>query len=308
MPIIRRTLTSLALPLAAAWLLIITAAAASAPHFTALQVSLWPEYDRPSVLVMYDITLPAEASLPVALEIPIPARAGEPNAVAYEQPGGNLVNAEYTYSSDGEWGIVHVNAMMPNLHIEYYDPALQKDGDRRTFTFAWPGGFQVDAVKLVVQQPATASEMEISPQMGNGAVESDGLTYYRAQLGALQSDQTFQVSIAYTKSDDTLSAETLKPHDGLVAPPIQPVSTWQKVLPWALILLGVAFVAIGVRWYWMNTHRRATAPARPHRRRPLPPEALAADLDTTEVRYCPQCGTRAQPGDRFCRACGTRLR
>ncbi|RMF50517.1 MAG: zinc-ribbon domain-containing protein, partial [Anaerolineae bacterium] len=25
-------------------------------------------------------------------------------------------------------------------------------------------------------------------------------------------------------------------------------------------------------------------------------------------RYCPQCGKRAAPADRFCRTCGTKLR
>ena len=289
--------------------------AAAAPHFANLKISLWPEYDKPTVLVMYDITLPADTTLPIALDIRIPARAGEPLAVAYQQPNGNLVNAEYTYSADTEWGTIHLKAMMPHVHIEYYDPALKKDGGHREFSFHWPGGFQVDSLTLVVQQPATATDIKITPAMGEGEVASDGLTYYHAQLGALRSNQTFDVAVAYTKNDDTLSVEALHANNNAEGlPPTQvPVaseSTWQKMMPWAITLLGLILIVVGLGWYWMSTHPVPAAP-RPRRRarRPLPPEAMAADMAADDaVRYCPQCGARAQPGDKFCRVCGTRLR
>ncbi|HFC08385.1 MAG TPA: zinc ribbon domain-containing protein [Chloroflexi bacterium] len=291
-------------------------AQAAAPHFAILKVSLWPEYDKPNVLVMYDITLPGDATLPLSLDVRIPARAGEPLAVAYQQPNGNLVNAEYTYSADAQWGTIHLKAMMPNVHIEYYDPALKKDGNQREFTFHWPGGAQIDALLLVVQQPATAKDIKISPTMGTGEVAADGLTYYHAQLGALRSDQTFDLTIAYTKDDDTLSVEALHANNNTAgvpptAAPVAGETTWQRMIPWAITLLGLILIVAGLGWYWLSTH---TVPETPHRRRrsrrPLPPEALAADMETTpnKVRYCPQCGARAQPGDKFCRVCGTPLR
>ena len=39
----------------------------------------WPEYDKPEMLVMYDITLPANTRLPATVTIKIPAAAGEPS-------------------------------------------------------------------------------------------------------------------------------------------------------------------------------------------------------------------------------------
>ncbi len=285
---------------------------AEAPaHFASLRISLWPEYDRPAVLVMYDIVLPAGSTSPVGLSIPIPARAGQPHAVAYQEPSGNLINADFQYSAEGEWGIITVNAIMPNLHIEYYDPALQKDGAQRHFEYEWPGGFVVDALTLVVQQPVGASQMQITPVLGDGHVASDGLTYYEANMGALQSDQTFQVSVSYQKSDDTLSVQALQLNTGV--PEDQPAAgevTWHKVLPWVVTVLGLVLVVVGLVWYWVGS-RSAPAPAPRHRhkkRQPMPPEAYAADLRSDEVRYCPQCGARAQPGDKFCRLCGTKLR
>jgi NADH pyrophosphatase NudC (nudix superfamily) len=40
---------------------------------------------------------------------------------------------------------------------------------------------------------------------------------------------------------------------------------------------------------------------------PQPALAAAGAAAATTARYCPQCGTRVQPGDRFCPACGASL-
>ncbi len=285
--------------------------AAQPPHFASLRISLWPEYDRPAVLVMYDIVLPGGGASPVELKIPIPARAGQPNAVAYQEPSGNLINADFQYSAAGDWGIITVNAIMPNLHIEYYDPNLQKDGAQRHFEYEWPGGFVVDTLILVVQQPVGASQMQITPTLDEGHVASDGLTYYEADMGALQENQTFKVSIAYKKEDDTLSAQALQLNTGV--PEDQPAEgevTWHKVLPWVVTVLGLVLIVVGLMWYWVGSREAPVTATHRHRkkRQPMPPEAYAADLRTDEVRYCPQCGARAQPGDKFCRLCGTKLR
>ena len=292
------------------WLLPSTASAAAPPHLAALKISLWPEYDKPSVLVMYDLTLPDDAALPLSLNIRIPARAGQPYAVAYQEPGGSLVNADFQYRAGETWGTITVNAMTPNLHIEYYDPALNKQGNRRTYVFQWPGDFEIDALALTVQQPADASDFRITPAMGTGALEDDGLVYYHTDLGALAAGQPFEVTIAYTKESDALSKNTLRPQSNLPTnQPAQGEVTWHKVMPWVITALGVVLIVIGLVWYWSSSRSVPAAATRPRHRRkrqPLPPETLAADA--AEVRYCPQCGARAQPGDRFCRTCGTPLR
>ncbi len=285
-------------------------AANTVVHFTEVQVSIWPEYDKPSVLVMYNIYLPKGTSLPAQLRIPIPARAGAPNAVAYINPNGNFTNAEYTYSAGQQWETIELNALHPAVHIEYYDPALAKNGKHRSFVYEWPGGFSVDSFKVIVQQPKGAENMSISPKIGEGTPADDGFIYYHADMGALKPGDKFTVKIEYDKETDSLSITSAAPPTQALAKPIKGETTFRRILPWLAIILGLLFVVGGAVVYW-NLRRAPAAPAPPRRRgrkQPLPPEARSADAEQGVVNYCPVCGARVQPGDRFCRVCGAKLR
>ncbi|MBP8950216.1 MAG: hypothetical protein KBG73_15340, partial [Candidatus Promineofilum sp.] len=57
------------------------AAQTEVTQLDSLTVELWPDYDRPAMLVILTGTLPASATLPAAVTIPLPAGA-EINAVA----------------------------------------------------------------------------------------------------------------------------------------------------------------------------------------------------------------------------------
>lgn len=57
------------------------------PSLSNLEVALWPEFDRPEVLVIYRGLFAPETPLPLLVEIRIPARAGEPTAMAYVGEG-----------------------------------------------------------------------------------------------------------------------------------------------------------------------------------------------------------------------------
>ncbi len=287
--------------------LALPAYAQEAVRFSALEIDLWPEYDRPDMLVIYRITLPADLTLPVDLQVRIPASAGEPNAVAVRQPSGGLFTIPYTRQVNGPWAVLSFTATFPEVQIEYYAP-IQKQGEERTYTFTWPGDYAVDALTIQVQQPVDTTDMQITPSLGNGVPQSDGLTYYMAEVGALAAGEPFNLQIAYTKTSDTLSAsnQQLQP-SGPVAPPPTLWDQVQQNLPYILAGLGLLLLVIGGVWYWQSG--RSEAPSRPRRRRkarrPKPP----AEQDTAaEGRYCPQCGKRAQPGDRFCRTCGTPLK
>jgi hypothetical protein len=310
-----REMRKLYLILALVFLLLFAAPvrAQNIPKFNSMEVDLWPEYDRPGVLVIYRITLSADTSLPAELRIPIPSSAGEPSAVAAKQVDGTLINMAYTRQVVGQWSEIQFTAALPDIQIEYYDTRLMKQGQSRHFDYYWPGGFAVAALTIQVQQPVGSSGMRISPNLGAGQAGSDGLIYYTAQVGSLSSAQSFKITLDYQRSSDALSAESLpvnptRPLTDATSGRIQLFSGTNTLLAvLGLVLIGVVLIAGGGYWYWQSGHGKEE-PGMQQRRLRGNREEAAIENGTGEVIYCHQCGNRAGPGDRYCRVCGVKLR
>jgi hypothetical protein len=278
------------------------------PQITQLMVELWPEYDRPTMLVIYRLVLEPQTSFPVDLTFRIPTIAGEPNAVAVRQMDGSLVYATYERQVIGELAFITVTATSPEVQLEYYDPLLEIDGQQRHYEFRWLGDYSVDSLTMRVQQPIGANQIRFSPDLGSPEEGEDGLLYYTEEVGALEAGQSFVVEIDYQKSTDALSAESLSVEPSApITDETQGRVNLLSVLPWVLGAFGIFLIGGGVWWYWQSGVE--AAPARSRRRRKAARERKT-DLPSSHERaiYCHQCGKRANAGDRFCRYCGTRLR
>ena len=284
--------------------------AQGAAQLSFLEVDLWPEYDRPDVLVIYRIQLASGVSLPQDLTFRIPAAAGEPHAVAYRQPGGSLLTANYSRQVEGEWALITFNATAPEIQIEYYDPGLEKKGADRHYEFTWVGEYAIDTMVVQIQQPVGASNMRVEPDLGSFEAGSDGLMYYGLEIGAASVGDPIAVKVDYQKDNDTLSIESFD-----ISAPIQNETSDQvdasmtDWLPWILGGFGLVLVAGSIGWYWYSG--REVEPARKTtsrgRRSSSKTHPQSKDSDG-DANHCHQCGKRAASGDRFCRVCGIKLR
>jgi hypothetical protein len=300
--------------LLAALVLLVPAAVSAQAALTlpSVEVDLWPEYDRPEMLVIYHLTLPSSVSLPHDMTVRIPAAVGDPSAVAARQPDGNLFNIPFTPPQvNGNWSLITFRASTPEVQIEYYDPGLQKNGADRHFVYNWPGDYAVNSLVVQVQQPIDATDMQISPSLGGSHVGGDGLVYYTAEEGAMTVGQSFNITVDYKKSTDKLSVSTIQVQSSAPLSSTTPSSrfTLTALLPWVLGVLGVVLIVGGGTWYWLSGREKSSPAPRRIRRKTAAAEMDAdkADTDGGKV-YCHNCGKRANPGDRFCRTCGTALR
>jgi len=294
----------LATTLVAVLFLPVGARAQGEVRFSSAEVDLWPEFDRPAVLVIERLMLAPDTALPVELAVRVPAQATV-NAVARLEVGGTLVNIDYERQIQGDWAVISLSATSRDVQIEYYD-ALTKQGAARHYVYQWAGDYAADLFTVQFQMPAGASGLQTTPALPNSSVGADGLTYYTAEFGALTAGQTFTLEVIYQKATDTLSAPSLS-----VQPAENPGTasgrvTLAKYVPWVLGGLGTVLLLVGLMvglFYWHGRWRDSGGASRQrHAARREKPGELAA------VIYCHQCGRRAQPGDLFCRACGTRLR
>lgn len=275
------------------------------PAIANLQIDIWPEYDRPEVLVIYHITV-APDQLPTDIRVRIPAASGGPYAVANVESSGMFNIQDVEVIPDGDWLVVAFQARVPDVRIEYYDPDLKKNGSQREFVFRWGGGTAVQKMVLSIQQPPTATGMSLEPSFTQSLQGSDGYTYYTYEVGNLEvSTPPFNVTLRYSKSDDSLTnaSESVQPN--------QPVNMdtagrlrLDQVLPWAIGILGLILIIIGLFWYTRINRGHGTEPARHRHSR----KATGGTQDNDLVAFCHKCGNKAATGDLFCRSCGTKLK
>ena len=281
-------------------------ASAQAPlRLASMAVSFWPEYDRPTMLVILDGELEPAATLPASLSVRIPARAGQPHAVATTGTTGELLAADYTTQADGDDIIVMFQAQSLGFRVEYYDPALVLDDEARQFSFDWRTDYAIDATVVRVQEPVGARDLAGEPALTSLGAGADGLNYHETSWGALQPGDRASLHLSYAKTGNALTAEAVgaEPVPQSVPPATASNTTW----PWIAGGVVLAVAAGGAGVYALRRSRRL-APARashrsrrrssPGQRRPAQPAASGP------ARFCTQCGQALVAGDRFCRNCG----
>ncbi len=280
------------------------------------QVQLWPEYDQPAMLVIYTLELADTQPLPADVTVRIPASVGDPMAVAVLEDTG-LVTRQYTRTVDGEWAEITLESDLPVIQIEYYDSALSQADPQRSYDFTWSADFAVDNFVFSVKQPVNAVDFSVIPSLGTGQTDSDGLMTYSASFGSLAANQSFQLSLSYTKNDTTLATESFVLNSGTTTSEPATVGS----LPWwgwVLMVLGVVLLAGGVVFYIRSTKQPAPSKYKARKKRNAAASKPAASRTSTSrtagkpagqgTVFCHQCGAQAQAGDQFCRECGTRLR
>jgi len=288
--------------------------AAHAPQAVALsslEVDLWPEYDRPGVLVIYRATLAPGVDLPGVVELRIPAAAGAPNAVAERRADGRLVSLTYGREVEGEWAKLTFTASFPVVQIEYYDPRLERDGAERSFTFTYAGDHQVGGISFSVQQPDLAQELNIIPASTRVAVGADGLTYHSLALPGIDAGEVVELQLVYEKVSDQLSVETM-----IRAAPSAPPSAAAGGAGPAPVIVAVAIVVVAAAiGLFLVRRRSARAPAaagmgagsKGPRANTSVRSSAGSEEPPRTAGFCTACGAAAGSGDRFCHACGARL-
>jgi len=288
-----------------------------APTLSSLNISIWPEYDRPEALVIYRGELDADVSLPVLLEIAVPARVGQPTAVAYVDEVGQRLNQPYSTRVEGDLLIVSFELSTRQFQFEYYDALPADTEGKRTYTFTYTAGYATTALNLDFQQPPTAEGFALTPVSNAVVVGDDGLTYHLVEAGAVAVGDVREWTFSYVKDDAALSA------DSVVTAPVEANAatasggTGDPAI-WIFLIAFVALVGVGVTGYWLG-HRTQAAPGavqsvqRPKKRRGSGKGPQSVDTKPRLVveqwaRFCHQCGTELRSDSAFCHICGSQVR
>ncbi len=272
-----------------------------------LQVSLWPEYDDPRLLVIYRGQFAQAEAFPREISFPIPATA-QVNATAYVEETGELLANPHEVQPQGDVQVVTYPLPRPTFHFEFYDDIIQGDPANRRFTFTLRLPYRVDGVSVDVQEPLRATGFQVSPGASQVITGSDGFRYFILDLGSLESGQTVQITASYSKPDARPSVMATPAPAVPALPPASEVPAGPGTRPLLLLAalglggVGLALIGGAVLMRMQAGRAAPVVPPRPTLTAPgaKPPAVTAA--------FCTQCGRRLAPGARFCPQCGAPVR
>jgi hypothetical protein len=314
----KRLLLTLALALA---ILAGSAQAQDTPVLSTMEISLWPEYDRPDVLVILRGSFQSDTSLPAQVEIYVPGRVGQPTAVAWVDEGGQQFTQDYTTRVEGDWLVVSFELAVPRFQLEYYDTLPADSAGQRQYTYSYTADYDIGTLTVDFQVPPTAESFTLDPPADAVVRETDTLTYHVVDGGSLSQGEERSWTFTYQKDNTDLTASTLTQPEASVtdAPSATEGADNSSVL--IFLVAFVALLAVGAAAFWLGRRTQPVDEETPFpsgRRRQQRSEDDWTDAQHQRRRlasvggeaalFCRQCGAELRSDSDFCHKCGTAVR
>ena len=290
-------------------LLLLSAAPAMAetggPRISNLKVSVWPEYDEPRVLVIYQGNLGPGASFPQEVRFRVPKGAEITQTCAIKKPADEHLCQLNETTTEGDWLMVSYKLPLPDFLVEfYYNPVSGAGG--RALDFSFLPTYPVDNLQLEVQQPLRSSEFTLSPSAESVSTDQQGFKYYHYDFKDVPADKALAVKVSYGKPDARPSVNK-PPQQGAAGGSGDADSSR---LPWLIVAVAMvgAIAIVLVR----QRRRGLEAPAPRMAWQAAGAGRVAAGRAPTSEPgrglYCTQCGRHLRSADRFCPECGAKQR
>jgi hypothetical protein len=168
-----------------------------------LQIEFWPDYDRPSVLVLLTGAVPAGTALPVEISLPVPQDAAI-NAVAEIAEAG-MTSIDYELEDE----TLRFQSDTPEFRVEYYAP-YASSGSTRSYDFEWPTPYAINSLVAQIQRPLNASRLTSEPAQSRIISNpSDGLDYYLFDPRPLLQGTPYRLRFDYDMKSNVLTADEL---------------------------------------------------------------------------------------------------
>ncbi len=331
--------------LALAWLPApVGQAQSEATQLANLMVELWPEYDRPEVLVIYQAELSPSTPLPAQLSFRLPGYIKTMHAVAIEQNGKLIdVNPDtIELRHQGDDLILSFPSPSARIQFEYYDPViLNRQDQTRQLAYEFLAPYNIEMTSFEVQEPFQAEDFLLTPAASDTFIGNNGLKYNLVKVAGLASGEIFAISATYKRSTTTVSAEALKdaaPAVEVVVDSEAPAGATNQTWGYVLLSLGlVLLLGVGAYWWWSERLKKEAA-SKKAARRPASPgvsrrpgqrrkQAIASKSQTRQkappsakkpagpptaapqtADFCYNCGVALRGDANFCHSCGAERR
>jgi len=277
----------------------LVAAEAEPPSISDVQVSVFPEFDDPRLLIMIEgrvdgVTPPATVRFLVPDSAEMYSAGSKDAQNNYLNPTGGPPRREP--SEILGWDEISYEVVTDVFRVEYYAPLIIGSPDK-TIGYDFHTRYDINGLNIAVQEPLKSSNFRVLPE--SSAKGSDfGMNVFLYNYDSIKAGETLRFDISYTKSDPNPSMDNA-PVSGN---PSAPVSTGGGGGDAGLITGGITggllIVALIAYLLFGRAGSRKPARARAASRSAAQAKAKAS------TKYCRQCGRQIEKSARFCQYCG----
>lgn len=168
--------------------------------FTTWDLNLWPEYDDPRLLVIFNPQLDPSIQLPYTLNYPIPVD-GQMGMACQLLPSGEHDCQPQKSSVTGD--IKNISFSAPTereLYMEYYmDPLSGERPDKREFTYTFTPPEDIQTLSVQVRQPADAEDFVLEPAPQQTVTDAEGASYLSYVFNDVKAGQPIDFAFSYTR-------------------------------------------------------------------------------------------------------------
>lgn len=272
-----------------------------------MTVSILPEYDDPSVLVMAQGEF-SETFSPQEVEFALPPGAEVTQACALTKPDYEHLCQPYVLSEGDNSLMLRYTLPLPTFFFEYYYNPVADPAAPRNVEYRLQPTYPVDSLVLEVQEPLRSSDFSLQPPSDEVFSDNQGFRYYYYDYEALTPDEPVSLNITYLKSDGQPSVQP-RAQAGASGVATEDDGGLNRVFL-VVVSLGIvgllAFLAFGRR-AGLRTAAAGLVPSSSSSpratRTPANPDGAPPGRS-----FCAGCGQPLQKSFRFCPSCGRAAR
>jgi len=164
-----------------------------------MKIAIWPEYDDPGVLVIYDGRFADSTRFPLKTSFFLPKDAVINDACSLSPKGQHFCQL-YETVNRGEVDEVILLLPFPNFYLSFHTYPWDSNTDGRSIDYNIRTNHKIKKLEVDIQQPLRSTNFAISPQSDNTS-EKKGFNHFAYTFDRLAGGENRMFVISYSKID-----------------------------------------------------------------------------------------------------------
>ncbi len=224
-----------------------------------MRVMIWPEYDDPGTLVVYDGRFIDDSKFPAIADFQIPKGAAI-NDICSLSPGGQHFCQLYDVTTGNDYDTVRLSLPFSNFYFSFHLAPVNLDIKERQIEYAIKTNHPVGSMEVDIQQPLRSTDFNILPSGGDRSVQKDfnHFNYFLKDI-AKGDDRAFKIN--YIKNSRQPSVDVK--YASMAGRRVwgSPYDTQRNVKTIVYAVFGTGLLMVMIAMFWIVKTRRQSGTA-----------------------------------------------